>query len=249
MKKNFVLFLILTITIQFILSEDQKKTYFINNLDTLQSIASTYYSKLPNSEPSISENSFRWLLLYNENKDNLDLKILFYEFGWNQIIIIEPNQKIFIPILDNYPTLNELQTMIFDEINTAKFKIKKLNEALEVKDLTIISNNDIEQMTFAKDENEDIEVKEIKYFKKPYKLSDNTSILSTDKKELDLFIRNIIEHPTADKTIIIFPDIHSDYIVGYKKFLEMQKIADINPEKKITVLLESISNAAPVSPV
>lgn len=231
------LFVIMSLSL---FAQDKKDVYTIKYGDTLQYIARNYYYKQSKNEPIKLDNTFRWLLIYKENKDQLNFKITFRDFGWNPIVIIEPNQSISIPIYEgNFPSPSELKNMIYEEMKNSKLEIKRKYEAPELQKKESVEDYEIKEITFIKDASGNLTKESITYNIRPYILKDGTALPNSCNIDFDIFVWKIIEHPTADKTVIIFPDTYKDFVCGFKRLLAMKSIADANKEKNISVLLEA----------
>ncbi len=75
-----------------------------------------------------------------------------------------------------------------------------------------------------------------------YTLGDGTVIVRNRASEQEIFVSQVIEHRTADKTVILMPSVHTDVGRAFEKLLALQAIADKNPGKSFEVLLEGFDS-------
>jgi hypothetical protein len=238
--RPFLITVIIFLSSYFLFSAATNETYKVKTHDTLPGIAINFYSKKPFSEKDVEQNMYRWILIFNENRERLGLKIEFRSFGWDPVVYIEPGQDILIPVMDEmYPEPVKLENMIYEEMVKTK---GNLRSSLEDPDVVIYKNKrgeTVREIVLSEDGSGDLAIKDIIYDRQYNKLTDNTVVPYAPDSEFEIYSYKTIQDVSADKTIFIFPDLHTDYQVGFSRYMTMSMIEELNSGKNIFVLLES----------
>lgn len=244
MKKILTFFIIFLLLISHLSANPDADQFYISKEgDTFEKIAIDVYSKLPNSEAVSFNNRYRGILIYEENKDSVDLTIKFREYDQDPIIVIKPGEKLKIPIHeDEYPTVQELRARIDREVEAAKGSIKTKNTAISLQKISDETSDEIIKVTLSMDERGEPLLEEAVFAKVPYVLTDGTFLLQSHPSEQDIFVWQIIENKQAGKTIFLFPDTYSHLRGSYRKFGIMNEIARENSDRSISIFLESIDD-------
>jgi hypothetical protein len=80
-----------------------------------------------------------------------------------------------------------------------------------------------------------------------YDLSDGFLLRQTAPYETGLFVRQIIEHPLATSTVVVFPGEAADRATTVNRFLSVLEMSRMNPGRELILASEFADSAAPLS--
>jgi hypothetical protein len=223
---------------------DAYQFYTSREDDTFEKIAIRVYSKLPDSETPPTNNRYRGFLIYEENKDSIELEIGFRDYDEDPVVAIMPGETLRIPIYEHgYPTIRELKARIDEELKTVKANIRAQKEAISLRKISDTKTDEIRNIILSFDENGDLLLEDAAFVQIPYILTDGTVLTQSQPWEQELFVWRLIENNQAGKTILLFPNAHSSFRGSYRRFAIMSELALENREKSINIFLESMDDA------
>ena len=88
-----------------------------------------------------------------------------------------------------------------------------------------------------------VNLSDVWFNRQPHSLSDGVLLLQTPPFESEVFVRQIMEHPRAEKTVVIFPGLATDQANVLSRFLAMAEIAALNAGKELQVVGETQEGA------
>jgi len=260
MKKSIIsIFLFLLCLGNVYLEPLETKSHTIKEYDTLESIAYSEYKDLVSDNENEVDTIKRWILIYNENKENLspaffkgfysknfrieiyDFNTDIFDFNIDPFVPLEVGQIIEIPIYKEYPSVKLLDI----DINKIRFEAynNTINKYMDSSFYKQSMDNAIPiKIVYELDENGSL--KEVNRINSTELiLTDGTLLPSTSLIDFNLYPYKIVQNAEAKKTVFLLPEHHID--IGnnrYLKFLLIQAIADANFSRTPVVLLESMDN-------
>ncbi len=88
-----------------------------------------------------------------------------------------------------------------------------------------------------------VNLSDVWFNRQPHSLSDGVALLQTHPFESEVFVRQIVEHPRAEKTVVIFPGLAVGHASVLSRFLVMAEIAALNPGKELQAVGETQDGA------
>jgi hypothetical protein len=84
----------------------------------------------------------------------------------------------------------------------------------------------------------DVRLRDVSIRREPYRLSDGLLLLQTPDSQPDVFVRQLIEHPLAERTVVVYPGAASGPAERAARLLAMADLALLNPERPILAVSE-----------
>jgi hypothetical protein len=95
--------------------------------------------------------------------------------------------------------------------------------------------DEVDRVEFALGD-DDAHVRDVWFSRRPHVLSDGVQVLQTPSFQSEVFVRQVIEHPLATKTVVVFPGFSAQPGNVASRFLSMVDIAALNTGRELQVL-------------
>ena len=80
---------------------------------------------------------------------------------------------------------------------------------------------------------DDVVLQSVSMRREPYRLSDGLRLLQTADCETRVYVRQIIEHPRAQRTVVVYPGESSGAAASTSRVLAMLDLALLNPDRHV----------------
>ena len=79
----------------------------------------------------------------------------------------------------------------------------------------------------------------VSFYRRPYELSDGTLYTQTPPYESDVFVRQIIENPLAERTLVLLPESSVGQAAWAARLHAVGEMERLNADRDVVVLLDS----------
>ncbi len=80
---------------------------------------------------------------------------------------------------------------------------------------------------------DDVRLRSVSIRREPYRLSDGLLLLQTPSSQSDVFVRQLIEHPLAERTVVVYPGVATGPAERAARLLAMADLALLNPARPV----------------